>query len=135
MVDPKANPQISTPLEEVKRTTDKALGWLQWTDLPADAIVPLCIQSYSRDCEAALDLVRQASLRMEEEATALRSTLDLMKKRLIERKPQEGLMSEALCVLKSIIISRLYPAAEVPLGYLSLASPLPRILMKRRAFT
>jgi hypothetical protein len=72
---------------------------------------------------------------MEEEAKALRTSFDLTKRTLLERKPQEGFRSEALCVLKSLIISRLYPTPEVPLGYLTLASPLPHIIMKRRAFT
>ena len=139
MADLEGFPPTSVQLKDASEQTDRALSLLQWTDLTPTAVAetaPVYIQSFFADCLEALEQLQMASLRIEEEARTLRTSFDRVKVALAERKSQKiGLAGSALCVYKSLVISRLYSKVEAPVAYLTLASPLPRILMKRRAFT
>lgn len=139
MVDPEGFRHTPAQLKDASEKFDKALGLLQLTDLTSAAVTetaPQHIQTLLMDTLEALEQLQMASLRIEEEAKALRSSFDLMKGTLNERKRRKvGLVGSAVCVRKSLVLSHLYPNVGVPIAYLTLASPLPRIIMKRRAFT
>lgn len=84
-------PELPSKLKKVHIATAQALSLLQWTEPPSDhSTVPLYFQTCFNDCQAALDLVHQSCIWIEEEAKDVSAACDLMKKTLIDRKPWEG---------------------------------------------
>jgi len=129
------------PLETAKIATARSLSLLQWTDLPCSVLAAQpseLIHSFCVQSEQAADLLTTACKRTQEEAQNLRHALYALKSQLAEKRVREGESSgtgDAAGLYNSLVVNSLYDHVETPVCYLTQASPLCRIMMKRRLFT
>lgn len=128
-------------LETAKVATAKSLSLLQWTDLPCSVLAAQpseLIHSFCVQSEQAADLLITACQRTQEEAQNLRNSLNALKSQLAEKRMRDGEIvgaGDVICSYNSHVVSSLYASMETPVCYLTQASPLSRIIMKRRLFT
>ena len=126
-------------LDSVKELFSQALSCLQWTDVSDSTLAdqaPMLIQDICLFSHQAASALLTASVELEKQAKELRQVLDGAKTSMSERKPQEvGMPSGTACLHKSLVLNQLYERVDSPICYLQHVIHLPRIIMKRRAFT